>query len=79
MKLKNISYKNSDIKAVIADYVHSQRDRDVLLSRYVDGYTYERIAELHDLSERQVRNIIYKYEAVIFKQLEKSIFKTSYD
>jgi DNA-binding CsgD family transcriptional regulator len=69
MKLKNISYKNSDIKAVIADYVHSQRDRDVLLSRYVDGYTYEQIAELYDLSVRQIKNIIYKHEVIIFEHL----------
>lgn len=69
MKLKNISYKNSDIKAVIADYVHSQRDRDVLLSRYVDGYTYEQIAELYDLSTRQIKNIIYKHEVIIFEHL----------
>lgn len=74
-----MEYKNSDIEKVIDEYIHSERDRSILKRRYIDGILIEPLSEEFDLSERQVRNIIYKYEAVIFKQLEKSIFKTSYD
>ena len=52
--------KNSEIRNLIDEYIHSERDRSVLLDRYTMGYTYEKIAELHDLSTIQVKRIIYK-------------------
>ncbi len=55
------------MKEVIAEYVHSQRDRDLLLRRYIDGVTFEKLAEEFGLSDRQVKNIVYKYEVILFK------------
>ena len=52
--------KNSEIRYLIDEYIHSERDRGVLKDRYTMGYTYEKIAELHDLSTVQVKRIIYK-------------------
>ena len=51
---------NTEIRHLIDEYIHSERDRNVLLDRYTMGYTYEKIAELHDLSTIQVKRIIYK-------------------
>lgn len=59
-------YTNSQISAVIDEYIHSQRNRDLLKRRYVDGITYERIAEEFDLSVRQVKTIVYRAEKTIF-------------
>lgn len=64
-------YKNSDLAAIINEYVHSERDRAILKRRFVDGITYERLAEEFDLSERQVKNIVYKYESMIFEEMGK--------
>lgn len=64
-----MEYTNSGIKAVIAEYVHNQRDRDLLTRRYCDGICFEPLAEEFGLSVRQTKNIIYKYEPVIFKHL----------
>ncbi len=58
-------YTNSRIIAVIDEYIHSQRNRDILKRRYVDGITYERIAEEFDLSVRQVKTIVYRAEQTI--------------
>jgi DNA-directed RNA polymerase specialized sigma24 family protein len=66
-----MEFKNSDLLIVINDYVHSERDRNVLKRRYVDGVKFESLAEEFDLSVRQVKNIIYKHEKSIFKHLEK--------
>lgn len=62
-------YSNSRIIAVIDEYIHSARDRNILKRRYVDGVCYERLAEEFDLSVRQVKNIVYKSENIIFKHL----------
>ena len=67
--MRSQEYKNSDIKAVIDEYIHSQRDRNVLCARYIEGKTYEKLAEEFDLSVRQIKNIIYKHEVIIFNKL----------
>ena len=53
---------------MIDEYVHSERDRGILKRRYVDGLTYERLAEEFDLSVAQIKRIIYKYEKYLFKK-----------
>ena len=65
----NAEYKNSDVAAVIDEYVHSERDRKILKRRFCDGICFEPLAEEFDLSVRQVQNIIYKYQFKIFKHL----------
>ena len=58
-------YSNSQISAVIDEYIHSQRNRAILKRRYVDGITYERIAEEFELSVRQVKTIVYRSEQTL--------------
>lgn len=65
--LTNIT--NSQIKAVIEEYIHSERDRMILLDRFCNGYTYERIAEKHDMSTVQIKRIVYKNEMSLFNHL----------
>ena len=62
-------YKNSDIKNVIEEYIHSVRDRGILCLRFVDGKTYEQIAEDVDMSPRQIQNIVRKNQ-IIFDFLQ---------
>lgn len=64
-----MEYTNSQIKALILEHIHSARDRKILYRRLVDGITYERIAEEFELSTVQVKRIIYKEEATLFKHL----------
>ena len=62
-------YTNSQIKALIDEYVHSARDRRIMCSRLIDGLTFERIAEIESMSPRQIKNIVYKHQAQLFKHL----------
>lgn len=62
-------YTNPHIRKVIDDYIHNERDRKILVRRFIDGICYEPLAEEFDLSVRQVKNIVYKYENVIFEHL----------
>lgn len=63
----NIS--NSQIDNLISEYIHSEKYRRVLRFRLIDGLTYERIAYEMDMSVRQIKNIVSKAEAKLFKHL----------
>ena len=62
-----MEYTNSQIREAIAEYIHSERDRAILERRLIDGITYERLAEEFEMSVRQIKNIVYTCENVIFK------------
>lgn len=53
-----VSLTNSEIAARIAERIHNARDRRVLYLRYIDGLTYEAIAEAVELSTVQVKRIV---------------------
>lgn len=65
-----IEYTNSNIKTIINEYVHKERDRDILKRRYIDGITYEKIAEEFNLSVNQIKNITYKYKNLIIEKIK---------
>lgn len=64
-----MEYTNSQIRELIAEHIHSERDRLVLLRRLVDGVRIEKLSEEFDLSPRQVKNIIYKNEEILYRKL----------
>ena len=63
-------YKNSDMQRLIDEYIHSERDRRLLKRRLIDGIYYEPLAEEFELSVRQVKNIVYRSESILFSKLE---------
>lgn len=62
-------YTNSQISHLIDEYIHSERDRNILKRRLIDGLTYERLAEEFDLSVRQTKKIVYKSEELLFQHI----------
>ena len=64
-----MEYTNSRIRELIAEYIHSQRDRAILERRLIDGITFERIAEEFDLSVRQTKSIVYKAQEQLLRHL----------
>lgn len=60
-------YSNTEIMLLIIDRIHSVRDRYILVDRFVHGLTFEKIAELNDMSVRQIKNIVYRGQDKIFK------------
>lgn len=55
----------SEIEHVISEWIHSERDRNILRRRLLDGVKFEKLAEEFDLSTKQVKNIVYRQRAVI--------------
>lgn len=64
-----IEYTNSRIREVIGEWIHSERDRQILERRLIDGVTFDRLAEEFDMSVRQTKNIVYKLQEQLFKHL----------
>ena len=53
-----MEYTNSQICELIDEHIHSQRDREIMKRRLVDGICYEPLAEEFDLSTVQVKRIV---------------------
>ena len=65
-KIEETGLTANDIIEIIDQRVLNERDRKLLRRRYLDGITYEQLAEEFDLSRTQVCNIVYKYQKRIF-------------
>lgn len=64
-----MEYTNSQILEAIGEYIHSDRDRGILAKRLIDGHTYERLAEEFEMSPRQIRTIVHRSEAILFRHI----------
>ena len=64
-----MEYTNSQIRELIAEHIHSLRDRRILERRLIDGITFERLAEEFELSVRQTKNIVHKNEEILFRKM----------
>ena len=60
-----MQYTNSEIAAIIAERIHSERDRRIMSMIWIDGLTQEKTAEIIELTPRQIRNIVKKYSTLI--------------
>ena len=62
-----MEYTNSRIRELIAEYIHSERDRAILERRLIDGVTFDRLAEEFELSVSQIKRIVWRNAEIIFK------------
>ena len=65
-----MEYTNSKAREAIAEVIHSERDRTIMERRLIDGVTFERLAEEHELSVSQIKRIIWKNTEIVFKHLK---------
>lgn len=68
MKFEDVSA--TELTRVINDWIKNETYRDILHMRYIDGYTFERIAEKKIFSVTAVKNIVYKSERIIEQHLK---------
>lgn len=66
LDIENVS--RSELEYLIDQYIHNERNRAILKRRLLDGICYEPLAEEFDLSDRQVKNIVYKCEELLFRR-----------
>ena len=63
---------NSELSKLIDEWIkgkNAERNRAILKDRLINGICYEPLAEKYQLSVRRVKDIVYKNEYIIFKQL----------
>lgn len=63
-------YSNHRLREIVEEYVHSERDRGILVEKYCNKKTIFELAELFAISETTVKNVIYKH-GYIFTIMEK--------
>ena len=56
-----MQYTNSEIERRISEQIHNAKYREIMRMRLIDGLTYERIAEIVEMSPRQIKNIVKRY------------------
>lgn len=64
-----IEYTNSQIRALIDEHIHSERDRKILKRRLCDGIRFEALAEEFDLSTQRVKTIVYRAQDRLFRHV----------
>ena len=55
-----VELKNSELAEMIGEHIHSERDRQILKMKLIDGLTYEKIAENVQMSPRYIRALVKK-------------------
>lgn len=55
-----IEYTNSQFTALVNEHTHSERDRNILIDRYVNGLLFKELADKYGLSERRIKVICYR-------------------
>ena len=69
MRRKNTDFSNFKFAASVEEFVHSERDRKILLRFYVDDATYDDLCKEFYLSLSQVKRIVDKQGMIAFKHM----------
>ena len=71
MKAPNtLDIPRSEWERLIDEWIFNEKHRAMLKESLLDGITYERIAEKHEMSLRQVARIIPRLQNQLFKRIK---------
>ena len=71
MRPDDWNLSRSQLTNLIDEYIFKERDRMILKRRLLDGVVYEQLAEEFDMSDRQIKRIVYKLQDKIFKHVKR--------
>lgn len=60
-----MNYSNSEFIEWVNEYIHSARDREILIDRFVNGLTFIELSDKFYLSERQIKRIVKKADSFL--------------
>ena len=60
MKAWRADYSNHRVREVIDEYIHSSRDRALILDNMVDGLSYDELAGKYQIAYESVRDVMRK-------------------
>lgn len=64
-----MEYSNKAFVAAVQEWIHNERDRDVMILHYVDGRTADELAAMFHVEPRQIYRICAKGRKQISKHL----------
>ena len=59
-------YTNSEIRFLVDEHIHNERDRALLKRRFCDGVKHETLAEEFNLSTQRVKTIVSRAKSSLF-------------
>lgn len=59
---------NSEIRAAIEEYIHSERDRQIISDRLINGMTFGELEQKYNLCTRQLARIVKKADIFLVKK-----------
>jgi hypothetical protein len=59
----------TEIEHLIREWVHDQRDREIISRRLLDGIGLEKLGEEFDLSVTQIKTIVYRSQDKILTHI----------
>lgn len=65
-----VDLPRSEWENLIDEWIFNERDRQILKRRLLDGVCYEPLAEEFDLTDKQIKNIVYKLQCKLFKHVK---------
>jgi AraC-like DNA-binding protein len=69
MTAEQTGLSRTQLSRLIDEWIFSERDREILKRRLLDGICFEPLADEFDMSVRQIKRIVYKAEERLFKHL----------
>ena len=60
INIERYNLSRSELQYLIDQWIFNERDRLILADRLFQSATYEQLAEKYDMSDRQIKNIVYK-------------------
>lgn len=63
---KRRSYSNYRVSALIDEYIHSARDREILRDKLCDDLSYDELADKYGLSYDRIKDIVREGREEVF-------------
>jgi len=70
MKFENLS--NTELAALIDEWIRGERDRQIMKRRLIDCICFEPLAEEFDLSVQHTQTIVYKNLRILSEKTVKT-------
>jgi DNA-directed RNA polymerase sigma subunit (sigma70/sigma32) len=67
--IERFNLPRSEWERLIDQWIFNERDRAIVKRRLLDGICFEPLAEEFDMSDRQVKTIVYKATQKLLKHI----------
>jgi Sigma-70, region 4. len=67
--IKHLS--RSRLEKLIHEWILSERDREILKRRFIDGIKFDELSEEFELSVRQIKRIVYRSEDILRSKIAR--------